>query len=375
MTGPFVARTEGAFETEYLYEREKILQIDYLAADGGEADAAPYLGLRGHNEYLGCESPVWTKGIRKWNMLRFDPDDGDSACDEALYMTEQRNCVFYAAVYVRCAGISAPSSAMKTPAPAAPERPTGFSDTPYGRVKGVPTMGNLVPVTFEDGLNLLLFKLRPGYICDTVDLSMTNCSIYPVAAQSGALCLTYPARTAVFVNRGSQPKQIFPCFAAAFADLADGRVEIGSADGGVQTVALGAMRAGECRLVRAEIDAIAGETPAVPVAVTAAGSARGEGCFPVRPKRAQPLHTGTELAMTSFHFDDLPSGAARLRHGRDLYSERNPQEMRRDGRFKAIIRGGLSAPVLQHLSGRPRIFEAEIYRRPRRVGLLLQPAQ
>lgn len=337
VTGPFVARTEGAFETEYLYEREKILQIDYLAADGGEADAAPYLGLRGHNEYLGCESPVWTKGIRKWNMLRFDPDDGDSACDEALYMTEQRNCVFYAAVYVRCAGAKRAVVCYENSGCRLFLNGRLVSDTPYGRVKGVPTMGNLVPVTFEDGLNLLLFKLRPGYICDTVDLSMTNCSIYPVAAQSGALCLTYPARTAVFVNRGSQPKQIFPCFAAAFADLADGRVEIGSADGGVQTVALGAMRAGECRLVRAEIDAIAGETPAVPVAVTAAGSARGEGCFPVRPSAA-PAFTGTELAMTSFHFDTTYHQEQRVYAMGAIYILKEIlQEMRRDDRFKAII--------------------------------------
>ena len=43
--GPFVLETGGALETEYLYERHKVLDCDYLASSGGEASAAPYLGL------------------------------------------------------------------------------------------------------------------------------------------------------------------------------------------------------------------------------------------------------------------------------------------------------------------------------------------
>ena len=42
--GPFVLETNGAFETEYFYEREKTLEHDYLASSGGEENEVPYLG-------------------------------------------------------------------------------------------------------------------------------------------------------------------------------------------------------------------------------------------------------------------------------------------------------------------------------------------
>ncbi len=332
VTGPFVARTEGAFETEYLYEREKILQIDYLALDGGETGVVPYLGLRGHNEYEGCKDPVWARGLRKWNMLRFDPDDGDSACDEALYMTEQRNCVFYAATYVRCAGRKRAVICYENSGCRLFVNGRLVSDVPYGRVKGVPTMGNTVPVVFEDGLNLILFKLRPGYICDTVDLSMTNCSIYPIAAESGPLGLTYPAQTGAYVQEGEQIKQIFPCFAASFGHAAGGEVEID----GWQKISLPEMQAGATRLIRAEIDT-ANAQLTVPVAVTAAGCERGEGSFVVHASAA-PAFRGTEIAMTSFHFDTTYHQEQRVYAMGAIYILREIlKEMRRDDRFKAII--------------------------------------
>ena len=98
VTGPFVVQTQGAFETEYLYEREKILEPDYLVGFGGEKNVAPFYGLQGENRYLGCDVAVWTKGIYKWNTLLFEDEDSDVTCGGALYLTEQRNCISYAAV-------------------------------------------------------------------------------------------------------------------------------------------------------------------------------------------------------------------------------------------------------------------------------------
>ncbi|MGN1451173.1 MAG: glycoside hydrolase family 38 C-terminal domain-containing protein [Eubacteriales bacterium] len=331
--GPFVMKTEGAFETEYLYRRDLILAPDYLENDGGESGIAPYIGLKCRNSYLGEKEPVWKQGMNKWGALRFDPDDGDSSCDEALFMTEQRNCVFYAAVYVRCSGRKRAVVCYENSGCRLFLNGRLVSDTPYGRVKGVPTMGNLVPVTFEDGLNLLLFKLRPGYICDTVDLSMSNCSIWPVAATSGPLCLTYPATTRVFTRRDGAPKQIFPCFAAAYTDVDGGSVEID----GWQKLELGAMKAGECRLVRAELDASAAGEVSAPVGIAASGCEKSEGVFTVKSFGA-PKFDGTGIATTSFHFDTTYHQEQRVYAMGAIYILREILgEMRRDDRFKAII--------------------------------------
>ncbi|MBQ1955988.1 MAG: hypothetical protein II350_09675 [Clostridia bacterium] len=330
--GPFVMQTEGAFETEYLYKRDIILKPDYLSKDGGEAGIAPYLGLKCHNDYLGGDDPVWKKGLNKWNMLRFDPDDGDSSCDEALYMTEQRNCIFYAAVYVKCEGRKRAVVVYENSGCRLFLNGKLISDTPFGRVKGVSTMGNLVPVTFEDGLNLLLFKLRPGYICDTVDLSMTNCSIWPIAATAGDVCLTHPDITSVYTERDGKPRQIYPCYAAAFADSENVSVEVD----GWQRVDIGAMKAGSCRMIRAEISAEKSGMVNAPVAIKC-GDKVGEGNFCVR-SFGPPSYKGKEFTGSSFHFDTTYHQEQRVYAMGAIYILREILgEMRRDDKYRAII--------------------------------------
>lgn len=100
VTGPFVLRTDGSFEAEHMYRRDKLLYEDYLAADGGERNIVPELGARVRNVYYGKEYYTWEKGFIKWNTLRFDRDE--DAVDPALYATEQRNAVYYTAFYVDC---------------------------------------------------------------------------------------------------------------------------------------------------------------------------------------------------------------------------------------------------------------------------------
>lgn len=330
VTGPFVVHTEGAFETEYLYERHKILGIDYLEMFGGETEVAPFLGLKGENPFLGCETAVWTKGVHKWNVLRFEPNDG-SDCDDALYLTEQRNCIVYAAFYVRCEGKKHAVLCWEDSGSRIFLNGRMIADEPFGRVKGVTNMGHAVPVEFDDGMNLILFKLRPGYICDCVDLSLVHCSIYPVASECDGLAVTYPAKTAVFKETDDGDKQIFPCFAAAFADIDAAEVTVD----GRQTVALGAMQAGSCKLVRAEAPAV-GHAVDVPVTVKADGS-EALGDFHVLTGLL-PAMKGEALVMTSFHFDTTYHQEQRVYAMGAIYITREIlKEMRRDRNFKAII--------------------------------------
>lgn len=329
--GPYVMETDGAFETEYMYEREKILAPDYLSNDGGERNIVPYLGKKCSNSYLGAKEPVWSPGIIKWDTLRFDAADEDKAVDDAFYLTEQRNCVYYAAVYMRCDGPKKAVIWYDNSGGRLFLNGEMIGDEPYGRVKGVPTMGHEVAVEFEDGLNLLLFKLRPGYICDTVDLSMVNCSIFPICAESGNLGISYPTVTTVYTKKDGQIRRVYPCFAAAFADTAGG---VFSACG--RETRIPALKKGQCSLVRAELDLDA-EFRAFDVTLAETGAAEASGTFHTKTGGFGGFE-GSELTFTSFHFDTTYHQEQRVYALGAFYILKCIlNEMRRDDSYKAII--------------------------------------
>ncbi len=206
MLGPFVLETEGAFETEYFYERNKVLDCDYLASSGGEAAHIPYLGKTVKNDYYGPDRLKWKKGH---GNLRFAYGDNVS---DAVFASEQRNCSFYAAVYIDCdderdAVLCYESSGCKVYL-----NGELIDNKPYGRVKGLWSFGNVVSIHLNKGKNLLMFKVRTGYIADSIDISLTNCSIYPVAVKTGNFGVTYPQPTALYFGTKEQPLQMFQCF-------------------------------------------------------------------------------------------------------------------------------------------------------------------
>ena len=61
--GPFVVQTSPQFEREYLYERERILDIDYLADDGGETAVTPEPGRVHRNPGLGPAHLRWNAWV------------------------------------------------------------------------------------------------------------------------------------------------------------------------------------------------------------------------------------------------------------------------------------------------------------------------
>ena len=213
--GSFVLETGGAFETEYLYERHKVLDHDYLAASGGEAAAAPIEDLAVANPYWGPERLRWVRRYAEDTL-------GFAREDPAVYATEQRNIVQYAAFYVdtptgQNAVISANSSGHYL------FLNGELVDTcAYGRVKGIDSLGQFCAVTFKPGRNLVMFKVRVGYIADGIDFSLGRCMLLPMAAVSGSLGVTEPLRSGAYFGTEEAPRQIFPCFAAAFADSPGG---------------------------------------------------------------------------------------------------------------------------------------------------------
>ncbi len=297
--GPFVLETDGAFETEYFYEREKILDHDYLASSGGEASQIPYFGKPVRNDYYGADILKWRNGIKKWGSLRFDNEGKD--CDDALYATEQRNCVFYAATYIEC----------DTPCDAVLSHETSgckvflngeeIDNQPYGRIKGFPSNGKKISVHLNKGKNLLMFKVRAGYIADTMDMSISNCSIYPVAVKVGNFGVTYPLETRLFFGTREDPLELMQCY--SWSDESIGKATVTCAvDKYIQEENLADIKKNESRLIRLKL-------PCANVEKTysfnlSASTSNETLTKSILTKTAALLtYDGTDYLFTDFHFD------------------------------------------------------------------------
>ncbi len=293
--GSFVLETGGAFETEYLYEREKVLDHDYLAAAGGEAAAAP-------EEDLAVPNPYWGPERLRWEYRYADDTLGFSRENPAVYATEQRNVVNYAAFYVdsptaQRAVISCNSSGHYLYLNGAL-----VDRQPYGRVKGIDSLGQYCAVTFQPGRNLVLFKIRVGYIADGIDIALGRCMILPAAVVSGGLCVTEPLRSGAYFGTENAPRQIFPAFAAAFAD----------SPGGILACQAGEWRE-ELNIPRLACGQTAVLRPSAPVGAEPApipcqwslqekGAAAGEGTL-ILPTEPFDGPAREEHIFSDFHFD------------------------------------------------------------------------
>ncbi|MBQ9946514.1 MAG: hypothetical protein IJO68_08340 [Clostridia bacterium] len=288
--GPFVLHTDGSFEAEHMYEREKILNEDYLLSDGGEGKALPVLGGKVRNKYYGDEYLYWKKGFIKWDCLRFD-NDAD-ACDPALYVTQQRNAVYYAAFYVRCERESDAVICYENSGSALFINGEQADLRPFGRVKGLWGLGYQCPVHFRRGLNLVMFKIRPGYIADSMDIAMSNCSVFPVLLSDRETGLTSSFITAAYTGEKGAEKQVFPAFVTAFSDAAEKTLSYSFGE-----IKLPAMKKGETLPVRFEIPSDGNKTVEARVSLNDAEKAF---YFPVSPYDG---YEGYEHIYSDFHFD------------------------------------------------------------------------
>lgn len=288
--GPFVLYTDGSFEAEHMYERDKLLLEDYLSSDGGEKNVVPVLGGKLRNKYYGEEYLFWKKGFIKWNCLRFD-NEAD-ACDPALYATRQRNAVYYAAFYINCKKESRAVICYENSGSSLFVNGEQIDFRPFGRVKGLWGLGFQCPVTLKEGLNLIMFKIRPGYIADSMDISMSNCSVFPVILEDEGLCISSPSVTASYTGEKGNEKQVFPSFAAAFEDTSEKKIEYLS-----EEIFIPPMKKGEVRPIRFEILSPEEKTVTEEIKI---GEKTATYFFNVRPYDG---FEGTEHVYSDFHFD------------------------------------------------------------------------
>ena len=333
--GPFVVQTGGAFETEYFYEREKILDIDYLASSGGELAQVPFVGQEVRNDYYG-------RDFLKWRYTKTNDNgsvrirDGAENFSEALFYTEQRNCVNYAALYIDCEKESRAVINFLTSGSNLYLNGELIAATPYGRVKGLDTRGHCAAVTLREGRNLLLFKIRVGYIADGLDIC-AFCDILPVAACSGNLGITYPYPTGAYFGTKDAPRQIFPVYAGAFGDTKGGTLQC-SAAGFEESIAIPAIENGACEVLRLSVPVgseAGNET--IAYSLCEAGGPAADGKFEVA---TTPHHgaEGTEHIFSDFHFDTTYHQEQRTYAMGALHITAQIMErLREDPSFKAIL--------------------------------------
>ena len=333
--GPFVLETDGAFETEYLYERDKTLSCDYLAPDGGEARIVPALGRKVRNRYYGPEELAWIEGYRKWNALHFSREGED--CDDALFATPQRNCVFYAATYVRCETEQDAILSYENSGCLVYLNGVLVDNQPYGRVKSLVTLGHQVAVHFHQGLNLLLFKLRTGYIADAIDLSMSYMGIHPIAVRSGSLGVTWPLPTGAYRTQNAQAQQVQYIFAGAFENSPGGtlRFQAGAAGDALE---IGALRAGQCTTLRVGVAPQAdGAASCAQLSLETPDGAAASRAVEVW---AAPWDNfgGTEHLFSDFHFDTTYHQEQRTYAlGAFSITKNMLEQLRKDERFRVIL--------------------------------------
>ncbi|MCL2508904.1 MAG: hypothetical protein FWF05_06985 [Oscillospiraceae bacterium] len=284
--GPFILETDGAFETEYLYERSKTLDCDYLAGTGGEAAMVPFIGKKEKNDYYGADYLKWMSG------------HGRPPGNDYFFVTEQRNCVYYAAAYVNCKQESDAVICYENSGSLLYLNGELVDSQPYGRTKGLPTTGYQAAVTFREGMNLVIFKIRVGYIADGFDFGMTNCAVYPVAARSGELGFAFPDRTGAYLGTKDAPRQVFPLFFGAFGgDTESGTLRY-TANGFSDEVTVPALKKGKCQLARLSVPV--GEKSET---VEIQASLNGEKASFFVETTPYNGFEGTEYMSSDFHFD------------------------------------------------------------------------
>ena len=200
--GPFVVRTSPHFDREYMYEREHILDIDYLEPSGGETAVQPVRGQTHVNMGIGPRQ-------LRWQEYPHADLHGNRIAGEIIYETVQRNCVIYAAARIEAeqdglAVLDAHHSGMKVWV-----NGDLVCNEPYGLTKGVRLTMPSKPLRLRRGGNLLLVKFRPGYICDGVDFGVRHVTISPMATAKGCpVALGRVRALPYFYGDPGRPRQV-----------------------------------------------------------------------------------------------------------------------------------------------------------------------
>ncbi|UCH34534.1 MAG: hypothetical protein JSV65_18750, partial [Armatimonadota bacterium] len=326
IAGPFVVETEAFFEREYMFERPKILDIDYLAAAGGERSIRPVEDQWVANEYLG--PPRW-----QWRRLRESRIGLTGRAGDLLYRTVQRNAVFYLATYVDCeqdevAFVEAYHSGMRLFL-----NGEQILDQPYGLAKGMGMRQLLLPVRLKAGRNLFLAKVRPGYIADGVEFCLLSFTVRPAVIANGGIVAAAPAAEGVFFGPADDPRQVLQ---VRIGNLGAARAEV--ALGVADERAAVALDPGQSQFIRLrgpKVEAAEGPVAAELSLEVDGKAASAPFTFAPAPR---PDPRGTGFVYSDFHFDTTYHEEQRVyAMGALDIVRRYCEQFEKDPNFKGIL--------------------------------------
>ncbi len=323
--GPWVVETGASFEREYLYEREKILDIDYLESAGGEKKVRPIEGAEQENPFLGAERLRWQR--RRGNWLGFTGPTG-----ALVYRTVQRNAVWYAATYIE-----------------AEEETPVFVDfhhsgakvflngelllaQPYGQTKGLWTRQVNMPARLRRGLNLVLLKIRPGYIADGIDFEFGQFQVIPALLGVADCYASAPRREDAFFGPFSSPTQVFAVRVGNWgAREHQAKVRLGA-----EAVDAGRLDPGQAALVRVGAP-VSQDLQGVATLTLEVNGQRAQAQFTYE-RQAPPEAPAVGYVYTDFHFDTTYHEEQRVyAMGAFDICRRYCEQLRADPHFKAIL--------------------------------------
>ncbi|NIA13402.1 MAG: hypothetical protein GWP08_04925 [Nitrospiraceae bacterium] len=297
--GPFVLKTSDHFEREYMYERDHILDVDYLEADGGEAVIVPAEGQSHPNIGLGPKRLAW----------RAHPEAdlyGTRIAGDIIYETVQRNCVIYAAAEVDAEDTCPALIDVHHPGMKVWVNGKLAANMPYGLTKGVRLSAPSIPIQLRKGANRILIKFRPGYICDGIDFTVKNVTVSPLTSRRGLpIALGRVRALPYFTGTPKEPCQVIEVALLNTSNVADTvRVTASSKTLGAKDtteVLCEPHKVTSVRLALATPRKQAGKPVQVRLTARLFGKTI-ETSLEYEAGRA-PKYDGTNYVLSSFHFD------------------------------------------------------------------------
>ena len=323
--GPWVVETGASFEKEHFFEREKILAIDYLESTGGERAVKPLEGAEQPNSFLGPDRLRWQR--RTGNHFGFTGPSGP-----LLYRTVQRNAVWYAATYVE-----------------AEEDTPVFVDfyhsgaqlllngelvlaQPYGLTKGLWVRQVNLPLLLRKGVNLLMVKVRPGFIADGIDFQFGAFRVVPALVGVAEVYVSPPQKQDGFFGPVSAPSEAFAVRVGNWGRApAKAKVSLGAEASQVED-----LQPGQAQLIRV------GAPPCGPregqgVVRVEVGAQSAQASFAYQGE-APPDAPAVGYVYTDFHFDTTYHEEQRVyAMGALDICRRYCEQLRADPYFKATI--------------------------------------
>jgi hypothetical protein len=180
-----------------------------------------------------------------------------------------------------------------------------FCNEPYGQAKGLRVGMTTKVARLRKGTNLLLVKLRPGYICDQIEFSLQEVRVAPLASAPGVpLALGRIRPTGFFRGSVDAPRQVVEAALYNTAKVGvNAKVSLSAKALKSEEKTEVFCEAGRITTVRLALPAPRDRRAAAKAVYRAAVDGKSVEAAMEYETAEPPKHDGTVMVLSSFHFD------------------------------------------------------------------------